>query len=91
MTSTESDRRRYLDGGLQPLECRSCGVCVLVKKHSAEQTSIQWTAPTSSCPVIASRAASGDHPARVDTCPNLRSTIAHATDEGHLPITGVAE
>ena len=89
MTSTESDRRAYLDGGLRPLECRECEVRVLVKKLSPEQTSIQWISSTASCPQIAVRASGGEHPAEVDTCPDLRGSIDRAIDEGRLPVPGV--
>ncbi|GAA2343127.1 hypothetical protein GCM10009854_19880 [Saccharopolyspora halophila] len=88
MTSTESDRREYLDGGLRPLSCRDCGVHVLVKKLSPEQTSIQWTGPATTCPEIAARAAGGEHPAEIDTCPRLRSSIHRAIDEGRIPVPG---
>lgn len=88
MTSTESDRREYLDGGLRPLSCRDCSVHVLVKKLSPEQTSIQWTGPTTRCPEIAARAADGEHPAEIDTCPRLRSSIDEAIGEGRLPVQG---
>ena len=91
MTSTESDRREYLDGGLLPLECRDCGARVLVKKLSPEQTSIQWTTSTATCPEIAVRASGGEHPAEVDTCPNLRGSIDRAIGEGRLPVPGVGE
>ncbi|MFC7343384.1 hypothetical protein [Saccharopolyspora griseoalba] len=87
MTSTESDRREYLDGGLRPLACRTCGARVLVKKLSPEQTSIQWTGSTETCPEISERAAGGQHPALVDTCPNLRSSIERAIGEGELPVS----
>jgi hypothetical protein len=86
VTGTEDDRREYLGGGLRPLDCRTCGVRVQVKKLSPEQTSIQWTSPTENCPEIAARAADGEHPALVDTCPNLRGSIERAVGAGELPV-----
>ncbi|MEV4648287.1 hypothetical protein [Saccharopolyspora sp. NPDC049357] len=88
---TAADQRLYLEGGLRPLPCTTCGVRVLVKKLSPEQTSIQWTTSTDDCPEIAARIAEGDHPALVDTCPRLRATIEHALREGILEVPDTEE
>lgn len=88
---TAADQRLYLEGGLRPLPCATCGVRVLVKKLSPEQTSIQWTTSTGDCPEIAARIAEGAHPALVDTCPRLRATIEHALREGILEIPATRE
>ncbi|TDD05479.1 hypothetical protein E1181_15205 [Saccharopolyspora terrae] len=89
--STTADQRLYLEGGLRPLPCATCGVRVLVKKLSPEQTSIQWTTSTGDCPEIAARIAEGEHPALVDTCPRLRATIEHALREGVLEVPEIKE
>jgi hypothetical protein len=41
---TEADKRLYIEIGLVPVRCRSCGVEVAVKKNSQRHTSVQWTA-----------------------------------------------
>lgn len=84
--STTADQQRYLEGGLRPLPCATCGARVLVKKHSPEQTSIQWATSTDECPEISARIAEGEHPALVDTCPRLRATIEHAISEGLIEV-----
>jgi hypothetical protein len=35
---------RLLDTPMQPLQCRSCGAVVQVRKSSWQQTSVQWDA-----------------------------------------------
>jgi hypothetical protein len=85
--STAADRRLYLEGGLRPLACQTCGMEVLVKKLSPQHTSIQWTTGSEGCPEIAARSAAGEHPARVDTCGRLRDSIERAAREGLLEVT----
>jgi len=41
---TEADKRLYVEIGLVPVTCQSCGVEVSVKKNSQKHTSVQWTA-----------------------------------------------
>jgi hypothetical protein len=79
--------REFLEGGLTPLDCRSCANRVLVKKTSPTQTSVQWiSAPATSCPEFAARVASGELSARIDTCPKLRASIELAITEGRLEV-----
>jgi hypothetical protein len=87
----EADRREYLEGGLQPLACQTCGIRVLVKKLSPQHTSIQWTTSTEHCPEIAARTEAGEHPALVNACGRLRSTIEHAIREGLLEVPRPAD
>ncbi len=82
--STDADRHEYLEGGLREVACQACGTRVLVKKLSPQHTSIQWTTPSDRCPQIAARVASGEHPARIDTCGRLRETIDQLISEGLL-------
>lgn len=84
--ATAADRREYLEGGLRDVACQACGTRVLVKKLSPQHTSIQWTTPSDRCPQIASRVASGEHPARIETCRRLRETIDHLISEGLLEV-----
>ncbi|MFI7121565.1 hypothetical protein [Amycolatopsis sp. NPDC049868] len=77
----------FLTAGLRPLNCRSCGTCVLVKKNSMQHTSIQWTSDASrSCPVFAEQKASGAQTALLDTCGNLSESIDAALKDGLLEV-----
>lgn len=50
---TVVDKQRYLEDGLTPVACRSCGTEVLVRKASSHQKSVQWTVnPADHCPVF---------------------------------------
>ncbi|WP_245379922.1 hypothetical protein [Kibdelosporangium banguiense] len=80
---TEADRRSFLSDGLRPVECTSCGTCVLVKKNSAHHTSIQWQTPTDRCPEFASRPKPA---ALLDTCSKLRASIESLVAEGLLEV-----
>ncbi len=77
----------FLTAGLRPLNCRSCGTCVLVKKNSMQHTSIQWTSDASrSCPVFAGHKASGARTALLDTCAELGDSIDAAVRDGLLEV-----
>ena len=71
------DRHEALHGSLTPVECAQCGVRVLVKKHSAQHTSVQWT--SHSCEALREGA-------RTPTCPALRDSIDHAVKVGKLAV-----
>ena len=80
---TALDKENYLDSRLAPVECRSCGTCVLVRKNSFKQTSVQWTSrPTETCPVFRDSGAS----ATQDSCPRLQNSIEHAVLEGIVQV-----
>ncbi|MFR9750690.1 hypothetical protein ACL02S_06595 [Nocardia sp. 004] len=84
---TVVDKQRYLEDGLTPLQCQSCGSEVLVRKSSSRQTSVQWTAdPATHCPVFAELSTHGGGLGRPDSCPQLARTIAWAVEEGVLEI-----
>ena len=52
-TQTAIDKINYLDSGLSEVACHSCGTCVLVRKNSFRQTSVQWQSdPNVTCPVF---------------------------------------
>ena len=80
---TEADRRSFLADGLRPVECTTCGTCVLVKKNSEHHTSIQWQTSTDSCPEFA---AQGKPTALLDTCSKLRASIESLVAEGLLEV-----
>lgn len=84
---TVEDKKHYLESGLTPLACQSCGTRVLVLKHSTQQKTVQWTAnPADHCPVFRQLAAAGPAFGKPDSCPNLEKTIDHAVAEGILQI-----
>jgi hypothetical protein len=80
---TEADRRRFLGDGLSPVHCGQCGTCVLVKKSSANQTSIQWTEDASRCPELAD---APHTPGLADTCGKLRDAIDRAVVDGLIEV-----
>lgn len=91
---TLADRRRYLEGGLVDLPCDHCGGMVKVRKHSSEQTTVQWSvAAADGCAEFAMRRAAGKPSALVATCGRLSATIDRAVAEGRLglaPVEGTA-
>ncbi|TJZ76824.1 hypothetical protein FCG67_16515 [Rhodococcus oryzae] len=81
---TAIDLQTYLEDGLQEVECRACGTCVLVRKNSFKHTSIQWQAdPAQACPEFTT---SGGRTGSQQTCPRLLSSIEHAVMEGILEV-----
>ncbi|RVW06604.1 hypothetical protein [Rhodococcus spongiicola] len=81
---TVADQHNYLDAGLQEVQCRSCGTCVLVRKNSYRHTSIQWQAnPEDVCPEFAG---SGGRTGSRQTCPRLLDSIEHAVLEGIIEV-----
>ena len=76
------DRRAYLDGGLQDLACDHCGGLVRVKKHSTEQTSVQWNAAAREMCLDQSQVEGHAIP----LCPALRTAIETAVVQGLLPV-----
>ncbi|MBB5913269.1 hypothetical protein BJY24_002136 [Nocardia transvalensis] len=81
---TVVDKKRYLEDGLTPVGCRSCGTEVLVRKASSHQKSVQWTVnPADHCPVFKELARG---PGRPDSCPALEEAIDRAVDEGVLRV-----
>lgn len=74
------DRADYLHGGLTPVDCQRCQARVLVKKHSLQQTSVQWTVrAVGECAEFVE----GDS-ARIATCLALRDSIELAVKLGKL-------
>ena len=83
---TAEDRRLYVEIGLTPVVCATCGVEAMVKKNSNKHTSVQWTADgVAACPEIsATRAA--DPAALVLGCSKLAATIADAVRSGAVVV-----
>jgi len=67
---------------MQPLNCKTCGLGVMVEKFSTAHTSIQWLADATTCPLVSLR---GHLPADDDCCPELRKTIDDAVEDKTLP------
>lgn len=79
-----TERQEFLEGGLRPVECLDCGNRVLVKKHSPQHTSVQWTSDAArSCPEFA---ATRRATALIATCLRLRSSIDQAVLDGVLEV-----
>ena len=85
--TTDLDRETYTRTGFQPVECRSCGACVRVRKNSEKHTSIQWAGGADrNCPVLTEWRSGGQPPAGEDTCPRLLSSIRYAVSEGFITL-----
>lgn len=82
---TALDRETYTRSGFQPLDCRTCGAQVAVRKNSEKHTSIQWTAGSDQqCPVLSEWRAGEAPPEGEDTCPRMLASIRYAYAEGLL-------
>ncbi|WP_407443411.1 hypothetical protein [Rhodococcus sp. (in: high G+C Gram-positive bacteria)] len=67
---------------MQPLQCETCGLGVLVEKFSPAHTSIQWMSDRSECSSVTDGVSSvGD---RGRTCSALRRTIDRAVARHEL-------
>jgi hypothetical protein len=89
--ATARDRERYLNSGLQPVDCRFCHVSVLVKKLGPGHTLVQWNSDAAQrCAYFAEVRESGGVPARSRSCPKLSDSIDHAIAEGILESVSTA-
>ena len=88
---TVADRADFLTAGFTPVACRTCGVAVLVRKNSREQTSIQWTSSGADCEFFSAERSAGRSPALTPTCPRLMESINRAAKVGAVPISGVEQ
>ena len=83
--ATRHDRERYLNSGLQPVDCRFCHVSVTVRRLGPGHTAVQWNTDASRrCAYFAEVRASGGDTARTRSCPRLSDSIEHAVAEGVL-------
>jgi len=83
---TAADKRLYVEIGLTPVTCVTCGVEALVKKNSRKHTSVQWDADgVAACPEIAA-ARAADPNALVLGCSKLRASIEDAVRDGRVVI-----
>jgi hypothetical protein len=89
--ATARERERYLNSGLQPVDCRFCHVSVLVKKLGPGHTAVQWNSDAAQrCAYFAEVRESGGVPARSRSCPKLADSIDHAIAEGILESVSTA-
>lgn len=80
---TAADKRLYVEIGLTPVRCDTCGVEVGVKKNSRKHTSVQWTASAmAGCQAFAVTGALGVSLG----CPRLRDCITEAVRAGNLVV-----
>lgn len=82
---TLEDQHRYLDGHLVEVACLDCLARVRVRKHSEQQTSIQWSdEAVAACTVFARRDAESGGRSVVASCDRMKASIATAVREGRL-------
>ncbi|HET6499200.1 MAG TPA: hypothetical protein VFG87_00430 [Amycolatopsis sp.] len=87
MDQEHAERGDFLNGGLRPHKCSSCGTRVLVKKNSRKHTSIQWiTDAAASCPVFAEQSRTGVNTALLESCASLSASIAMAARQGEFGV-----
>ena len=80
---TAADKRLYVEIGLVPVECATCGAEVGVKKNSRRHTSVQWTASAmAGCRNFDAVGALGVSLG----CPRLRESIDAAVRDGRLVV-----
>ncbi|WP_182349007.1 hypothetical protein [Tomitella gaofuii] len=85
--ATDEDRRRYMVDAMVPVACERCGTEVLVRKLTAQHTSVQWQdEPAATCPRFAEWAGTGTPTALRDGCPDLDSSIVHAVRAGRVEV-----
>ncbi|GAB3859806.1 hypothetical protein GCM10028801_21590 [Nocardioides maradonensis] len=85
--ATVEEQRRYTRDGLAEVGCEACAARVLVKKHSEQHTSIQWTLQSlATCKVFAERDASRGRRDVHQSCPNLMASIDAAVRDGELSV-----
>ncbi|KQS00444.1 hypothetical protein ASG12_05965 [Williamsia sp. Leaf354] len=88
-SATDRDRAHYLCDGLREIECRACHACVMVKKISEFQTSVQWSGEArAQCSELTRVRDSGGNPAMTPTCSRLSASIDHGVIEGIIPPHG---
>jgi hypothetical protein len=80
---------RLADSPMVPVACARCGACVLARKSSWNQTSVQWTAEASAACLerrdaedLAAHSGRGLFLA----CSALRGSILDAVRNGDLPV-----
>ena len=84
---------RYADSPMVPVACRRCGACVLARKSSWNQTSVQWNAEASArCLERRDAQNLAPHSARglFLACSALSDSIVDAVRHGDLTVVDVS-
>ncbi len=83
---TAADIRLYVEIGLTPVVCQTCGVEAMVKKNSRKHTSVQWTAAgVAACPEMAADRAANPN-GLVLGCPRMKASIEDAVRSGDVVV-----
>jgi hypothetical protein len=77
---------RLQDAPMRPVRCGRCAARVTVRKSSWPQTSIQWDAAARAACEELREAGTGSEDERLRTCHALRESIAHAAQDGSVPV-----
>jgi hypothetical protein len=80
---------RLADSPMVPVACRRCGACVLTRKSSWNQTSVQWDAEASARCIErrdAENWAADAGPSLFLACSALSHSIVEAVRHGDLPV-----
>jgi hypothetical protein len=80
---------RLADSPMVPVDCRRCGACVLARKSTWNQTSVQWNANASArCLERRDAEHLTEHAARglFLACSALTDSIVDAVRTGDLPV-----
>src|SRR5690348_2903444 len=84
---TAADMQLYVEIGLAPVRCMSCGTEVLVKKNSPKHTTVQWTSDAATvCPEIKAQVEGGAIGGQVLGCSRLKQSIEDAVRRGELTV-----
>jgi hypothetical protein len=76
------ERAEHLYGGMREVPCRECAARVLVRKHSARHTNVQWsTAAVAACLEFRGRAS-----AFIPGCRRLGASIDEAVRDGLVEV-----
>lgn len=83
---TAADIRLYVEIGLTPVVCRTCGVEALVKKNSRKHTSVQWNAAgVAACPEMSADRAANPR-GLVLGCAKMKASIEDAVRSGEVVV-----
>lgn len=87
---TAEDQRRYLDARLVEVACLDCTAKARVKKNSAHQTSVQWSAADVAACVEFQQMSQQTGGRHVHTaCPRMMVSIERAVEDGIVEIGAI--
>ncbi|MBF6079528.1 ferredoxin [Nocardia beijingensis] len=80
---------RLTDTPMMPVDCAHCGACVLARKSSWQQTSVQWNADAvARCPQLGDPAQRGPW---LPGCGRMSEAIRDAAVAGRIPVPAEEE